>query len=106
MDNTELTRHVLELREFEGATREQMHTVFNRLDKQDALLETIHTMSANVAGMAQSVERMDKSITGVRKDVDELKARPGKRWEGVITTIITAVVSAMAALVLAKMGIV
>ena len=106
MDNAELTRQVLELRESEAATREQLHTIFNRLDRQDAMLETLHTMNTNVAGMAQGMERLGKDVKAVRADVDELKARPGKRWDSVVTVLITAVVTAVATLVLAKLGIV
>lgn len=106
MDNTELTRHVLELRENEAAVHEQLRSIFNRLDKQDAMLETMHTMNANVAGMAQGMERLGKDVKAVRADVDELKARPGKRWDSVVTVLITAVVTAVATLVLAKLGMV
>lgn len=105
MDNVELTRQVMELRESEAATHEQLHTIFNRLDRQDALLETIHTLSANVGVVAKGVDRLDKSMGVVRKDVDELKSRPGKRWEGVVTTVITIVVTAVITFILAKIGI-
>ena len=38
MEQTEITRNIVELREFEAGTREQIHTSFTRLDKQDALM--------------------------------------------------------------------
>ena len=106
MDTAELTRQVMELRENEAATHEQLRTVFNRLDKQDALLETIHTLSANVGTVARGVDRLDKGMSAMRRDVDELKSRPGKRWEGVVTTAITVIVTAVITLMLSKTGIV
>ena len=36
MDLPEITRNIVELREFEAGAREQIRTIFNRLDKQDA----------------------------------------------------------------------
>lgn len=105
MDSAELTRHVLELREHEAAVREQLHTVFSRLDKQDAMLETMHTLSANVGLVAEGVERLDRGVRAVRADVDELKARPGRRWDGVVTVVLTAVATALITLLLARMGI-
>ena len=48
MEQTEITRNIVELREFEAGTREQIHTIFNRLDKQDALIESMRELTANV----------------------------------------------------------
>ena len=44
MEQTEITRNIVELREFEAGTREQIHTNFNRLDKQDALIESMREL--------------------------------------------------------------
>ena len=49
MTNEELTRNIVELREFEAGTREQIHTIFNRLDKQDALIESMRELTATWA---------------------------------------------------------
>ena len=93
MEQTEITRNIVELREFEAGTREQIHTIFNRLDKQDALIESMRELTANVGTLAEGQERIEKNVRAVRQDVDELKAKPMANYEKVRLTIITALAS-------------
>jgi hypothetical protein len=74
VEQPEITRNIVELREFEAGTREQIRTIFNRLDKQDALIESMRELTANVSTLAEGQERIEKNVRAVRQDVDELKA--------------------------------
>ena len=95
MEQTEITRNIVELREFEAGTREQIRTIFNRLDKQDALIESLRELTANVSTLAEGQERIEKNVRAVRQDVDELKAKPLATYDKVRLTIITALVSGL-----------
>ena len=96
---------VVHLLEFEAASHEQHKTIFSRLDKQDAIIESLRTMCAGMSALAEGQERIAQNLRTVREDVDELKAKPGRRWETVITHILTAAVGALAAYALARLGI-
>ena len=100
MEQTEITRNIVELREFEAGTREQIHTIFNRLDKQDRA----HRIHAGVDGQCwdagRGQERIEKNVRAVRQDVDELKAKPMANYEKVRLTIITALASGIVGYVL------
>ncbi len=100
MEQTELTRNIMELREFEAGAREQIHTIFNRLDKQDALIESMRELTANVGTLAEGQERIEKNVRAVRQDVDELKERPMKNYDKVRWTVITALASGIVGYVL------
>ena len=100
MEQTEITRNIVELREFEAGTREQIHTIFNRLDKQDALIESMRELTANVGTLAEGQERIEKNVRAVRQDVDELNAKPMANYEKVRLTIITALASGIVGYVL------
>lgn len=95
MEQTEITRNIVELREFEAGTREQIRTIFNRLDKQDALIESMRELTANVSTLAEGQERIEKNVRAVRQDVDELKAKPLAAYDKVRWTVITALVSGL-----------
>lgn len=95
MEQPEITRNIVELREFEAGTREQIRTIFNRLDKQDALIESMRELTANVSTLAEGQERIEKNVRAVRQDVDELKAKPLATYDKVRLTIITALVSGL-----------
>lgn len=96
MTGEDLTRNILELREFEAGAREQIRTIFNRIDKQDALIESMRELAANVGALAEGQERIEKNVKAVRQDVDELKAKPLAAYEKVRLTIITALASGLA----------
>lgn len=93
MTNEELTRNIVELREIEAGMREQIHTIFNRLDRQDALIESMRELTANIGVLAEGQERIERNVKAVRQDVDELKERPMKNYDKVRWTIITAMAS-------------
>ena len=76
MDLPEITRNIVELREFEAGAREQIRTIFNRLDKQDAIIDSLRALTANVGALAEGQERIEKNVKAVRADVDEIKAQP------------------------------
>lgn len=105
MTHEDLVSKVIHLLEFESAAHEQHKTIFTRLDKLDKIFESISAMNANIALLAQGLTRVEKSISTVREDVDELRAKPGKRWETVVTHILTGVVGALLVFILAKLGI-
>ena len=100
MDLPEITRNIVELREFEAGTREQIRTIFNRLDKQDAIIDSLRALTANVGTLAEGQERIEKNVKAVRADVDELKERPMKNYDKVRLTVITALASGIVGYVL------
>ena len=100
MDLPEITRNSVELREFEAGTREQIRTIFNRLDKQDAIIDSLRALTANVGTLAEGQERIEKNVKAVRQDVDELKERPMKSYDKVRWTVITALASGIVGYVL------
>ena len=100
MDLPEITRNIVELREFEAGAREQIRTIFNRLDKQDAIIDSLRALTANVGTRAEGQERIEKNVTAVRADVDELKERPMKNYDKVRWTIVTALASGIVGYVL------
>lgn len=55
-----------------------------------------------------SVQRLQETSAGtkdLKKDVEELKAKPGKRWDGIVEKAIWAVVAAVIAFLLARFGL-
>ena len=93
MEQTEITRNIVELREFEAGTREQIRTIFNRLDKQDALIESMRELTANMGALAEGQERIERNVKAVRQDVDELKAKPLAAYDKLRWMVVTALVS-------------
>ena len=105
MTHEDLVSKVVHLLEFEAASHEQHKTIFTRLDKQDKIIESLQTMCANLKLLGEGQVRIENNLKTVREDVDELKAKPAKRWEGLVTHVLTALAGAVVAYMLAKIGL-
>ena len=56
-----------------------------------------------------SVQKLQESSAGakdLKKDVEELKAKPGKRWDGIVDKVVCTVVGAVVTFLLMKAGLV
>lgn len=93
MTNEQLTEKVMELEKESAAIHEQTKTIFSRLDKQDAIIESLRALTSTIGTLADSQARIEKKINNITTDVDELKAKPGKRWDAVVGYVLAAVVS-------------
>lgn len=96
MNQEDVTRNILELREFEASAKEQFKTLFNRVDKQDELIESMRSLNATVGGVVESQKRVEANVKAVREDVDELKSKPGKSYDKIKWTVVTAIASGAA----------
>lgn len=66
------------------AVEQSLKSLQKRQDHSDKLVES-------VAKMATEMEHLREDLNSVEGSVDELKEKPGKRWESVIAAIIGAV---------------
>ena len=101
-----LERENSELRAKQAGFDEQLKTLFRRLDQQDKLIESVNSLATSNMLLAEEQKRQGKCLDGLRNDVDEIKAKPGKRWEAIIEKVLFAIVGAGVAYALAKFGIV
>lgn len=83
---------------------EQVKTLFKQQTNIEKLTETVHTLALSIKEQGMNLQSTDKKLDGVKNDVDELKQKPAKRWETVITGVISALVGAFMAYMLTKGG--
>ena len=93
MNTEQLTEKVVELERETAAQHERLKSVFSRLDKQDAIIESLRALTSTIGTLADSQARIEKKINNITADVDEMKAKPGKRWDAVVGYVLAAVVS-------------
>lgn len=85
------------LARFEG----DIKTLFNYNTQQQELLNTVNALARSVDRQTVVLEQQGKDLNRLQTDVNEIKAKPSKRWDTVIVAIITAIVG----FALAKLGI-
>lgn len=104
MTPEQMTQALMDLERENAALKEQNKTIFSRLDKQDQIIELLRTQTSTIGTLADSQARIEKKVNSVMNDVDELKAKPAKRWEAVIGYALSAIVGGVIAWMMARMG--
>ena len=88
-----------------AAVEQRSKSNSHRLDALEKQTQAVSELATSVAVMAQKVEDTGDKVDGLCTDVQELKAKPGKRWEQIVTTALTVIVSAVIGYFLARIGL-
>lgn len=89
------------LTEVEARSKSNKH----RLDEVETRQNDLDKLVLTVAVLAEREKNVESNVEEIKDDVKSLKSKPGKRWENLVTQIITIVVAAVAGFVLAKIGL-
>ena len=76
-----------------------------RIKKLEDESGVLHQLATSVAVMAEQMKNMNASVSTLTSEVEELKEKPGKRWDALIDKIIWGVAGAILAYLLAQIGI-
>lgn len=83
-----------------------------RLDKLEKDHDVLHSMAASLEVMANEQRHQTQTISDVKTDVgrleskvDVLESKPGKRWDGIVDKAIWAVLAAVIAFILGRVGL-
>ena len=89
------------LTEVEARSKSNKH----RLDEVETRQNDLDKLVSTVAVLAEREKNVESNVEEIKDDVKSLKSKPAKRWESLVTQIITIVVAAVAGFVLAKIGL-
>ena len=73
---------------------ERLTALANRMDKLEKLTESVNKLAISVERLTAQQAATDTQIETLTGDVNELKEKPSKRWDLVVTALITAIISA------------
>lgn len=79
---------------------EKLKAAFVRIDEQKKLSDSVYSLALSVERLTIGQQNTAEQVKRLRTDVDDMKSRPVKRWELVITTAIGAVVGYLIKLML------
>ena len=101
----DIERAVNELQRQMAAAEEQHKTLFRRIEKAEELNESVHSLALSVQKLTDSLSNTNKTVTDLCTDVDELKAKPGRKWESIAMDVLKIVIGGLIGVVMAKLGI-
>ena len=76
-----------------------------RIKKLEGENAVLHQLATSVAVMAEQMKTMNRSVSTLTNEVEELKEKPSKRWESLVEKVIWAVVAALIGFFLAQIGL-
>ena len=76
-----------------------------RIKKLEGEHEVLHQLTTSVAVMAQQMETMNGSVEALSGKVDTLESKPGKRWDAIVDKAVWAVLAAVIAFLLGRIGL-
>lgn len=76
-----------------------------RLDEIEERQNNLDELVASVRVLATREERVEKDVTEIKADVKSIKEKPGKRWEAMVDKIAWAIVAAVIAFLLGRIGL-
>ena len=93
--------HEKRLTEVEQRSKSNAHRLDDVEKKQDDLSELVGTVRV----LALREKNVENDVKEIKDDVKTLTSKPGKRWEALVSQIITLVVAAVVGYVLAHIGL-
>ena len=100
-----LEREIAEVRENLREAKTQHAEIYRRLDKQDQMIESVQKLASSVERLTLKQESTQKKVDSLCEDMDEIKAKPGKRWEGLVQNLLYAFGGALVAYVVTRLGL-
>ena len=76
-----------------------------RIKKLEGEHEVLQQLATSVAVMAEQIKTMNGSVTTLTDKVDKLEEKPGKRWDSIVDKIVWAVLAAVIAFLLGRIGL-
>lgn len=96
---------VSEHREFARRVDEENGRQNDRLDSLEVALKQILSISTSVEKLAIHMEHMSKEQESQGERLKTLEDRDGEKWRSVVSHIIIAVVTAVVAFILGRLGL-
>ena len=89
------------LTEVEERSKSNKH----RLDSMEKRQADLEELTSTVKVLAVREEAVESDVKEIKSDVKSLTSKPGKRWDNLVTQIISIIVAALAGFIMAKIGL-
>ena len=76
-----------------------------RIKKLEGESGVLHQLATSVAVMAEQMKTMNTSVKTLTNEVENIKDKPGKRWDSLVDKIVWAIAGAVLAVILAQIGL-
>lgn len=100
-----MEREIGALKQSDGKHEAQIKTIFQRLDSLDKLVDTVYSIAESTKILATNQGTIQKDVQGLKRDMDDMKQRPIKRWQLVLEKIVFTAIGIAVGWLMKKVGI-
>ena len=93
--------HERRLAEVEARSKSNAH----RLEEVEKRQDNLDQLVASVSILKTEQEHIQTDVKEIKSDVKDLAAKPGKRWDSIVDKVIWAVMAAVIAFLLGRVGL-
>ena len=76
-----------------------------RIKKLEEGYEALHELATSVAVMANQLKTLNTNFSSLQEDVAEIKSKPARRWDAVVDKVLWALLAAVLAYGLGRIGL-
>lgn len=105
MTNEELTHKVFELDECAIRHGEQIKTLFTQLGEVRGIADGVHKLAKSVEVLAHEQKSTGERLDKVSDELKEIRDKPARRWESIVSVVITVIATALVTYALTRAGI-
>lgn len=106
MDQLEqIISSINDIRAEQARLSEQVKGALKRIDEQKTLAESVHKIATSVEILALSQKQIETKVDSLSADIDEIKAKPGKRLDDIMWTILTVIITAIVTFIISRIGL-
>lgn len=77
----------------------------HRLDEVERRQDNLDDLVSTVKVLALREENVEKDVKEIKADVKEINGKPAKRWETLVSLLISGVVGAVLGFIISKIGL-
>lgn len=70
----------------------------HRMNEVEDVVNVVHQLAQEMVGLTKEVGFMNQTLVQLTAKVTHLEETPAKRWDGVVTALIGAIIGAVAAM--------
>lgn len=76
-----------------------------RIDELEKRQDNLDDLAGTMKVLVDREQRVENDVKEIKSDVKSLTGKPGKRWDSIVDKLIWAVLAAMVAYMLSKIGL-
>ncbi len=105
MNVEELTGRLVETEQRCKSNTHRLDELAERVDVLNRLTTAVEVMAAEQKHQGETMTEIKTDVTALGRKVDIMEKKPAKRWEGIVDKAIWAVLAAVIAFLLGRLGL-